>query len=84
MRPRGLRVESLCRVLTEHGVRVAPRRYRNWKTAVPSARTVADAHLTDALRITIGTPEGGMYRRRKMTAHLRRQGIGWRRAPWTG
>jgi transposase InsO family protein len=60
-------------VLTEQGVQVAPRTYRNWKTAAPSARTIADAHLTDALRATIGTPEG-MYGRRKMTAHLRSQG----------
>ena len=73
MRACGFRVESICRVLTEHGVRVAPRTYRNWKTAKPSARTVSDARLTDALRATIGTPEG-MYGRRKMTAYLRRQG----------
>ena len=73
MRARGFRVESICRVLTEHGVQVAPRTYRNWKTAAPSTRTVIDAGLTDALRATIGTPEG-MYGRRKMTAYLRRQG----------
>ena len=73
MRARGFRVESICRVLSEQGVAVAPRTYRNWKTAKPSARTVTDAHLTDALRATIGTPEG-LYGRRKMTAYLRRQG----------
>ncbi len=73
MRARGFRVESICRVLTEHGVQIAPRTYRNWKTATPSDRTVTDAQLTDALRSTVGTPEG-MYGRRKMTAHLRRQG----------
>ena len=73
MRTRGFRVESICRVLTEHGLQVAPRTYRNWKTATPSARTVTDARLTDALRATVGTPEG-MYGRRKMTAYLRRQG----------
>ena len=83
MRARGLRVESICRVLNEHGVQVAPRTYRNWKTAKPSARTVSDAGLTDALRSTIGTPEG-MYGRRKMTAYLRREDIGWRGAQWTG
>jgi putative transposase len=73
MRARGFRVESVCRVLTEHGVQVAPRTYCNWKTAAPSARTVTDAQLTDALRATVGTPEG-MYGRRKMTAYLRRRG----------
>ena len=73
MRARKFRVESVCRVLTEHGVQVAPRTYRSWKTAAPSARAIADAGLTDALRATVGTPEG-MYGRRKMTAYLRRQG----------
>lgn len=73
MRARNFRVESVCRVLTEHGVQVAPRTYRSWKSSMPSARTVSDAHLTDALRATVGTPEG-MYGRRKMIAHLRRQG----------
>jgi HTH-like domain len=73
MRARGFRVKSVCRVLTEHGVQVAPHTYRNWKTADQSARTVTDAALTDTLRTTVGTPEG-MYGRRKMTAYLRRQG----------
>jgi putative transposase len=69
MRARGLRVESVCRVLTEHGVQVAPRTYCNWKTAA-SARTVTDAQLTDALRATVGTPEG-MSGRRKMASPRR-------------
>jgi putative transposase len=60
-------------VLSEHGVQVAGRTYRNWKRTAPSGRTRTDAQITDALRDTIGTPEG-MYGRRKMTAHLRRQG----------
>jgi putative transposase len=73
MRARNFRVESVCRALSEHGLQVAPRTYRNWKHAQPSKRTVSDAHLTDALRATIGTPEA-LYGRRKMTAYLRRQG----------
>ncbi|APE09637.1 transposase [Rhodococcus sp. 2G] len=73
MRAQGHRVESICAVLTERGVKVAPRTYRNWKTASPSRRTVADAHLTNALRETVGTAEG-LYGRRKMTVHLRRHG----------
>ena len=60
-------------MLTEQGVAVAGRTYRNWKNAAPSARTITDAGLTNALRATVGTPEG-MYGRRKMTAYLRRQG----------
>jgi hypothetical protein len=73
MRACHYRVESICRVLTEQGVQVAPRTYRNWRTARPSDRAVSDAYLTAALRSTVNTPEG-MYGRRKMTAHLRRQG----------
>lgn len=70
----GRGVESICAVLTEHGVQVAPRTYRAWKRASPSDRDRADAEVIDALRATIGTPEG-MYGRRKMTAHLRRRGL---------
>ena len=73
MRARKFRVESICRVLTEQGVAVAGRTYRSWKKAAPSAHTITDGELTDALRATVGTPEG-LYGRRKMTAHLRRQG----------
>ena len=73
MRACHYRVESICRVLTEHGVQVALRTYRNWKYARPSDRAVTDAYLTNALRATANTPEG-MYGRRKMTAHLRRHG----------
>ena len=50
MRAQNYRVESICRVLTEQGVAVAGRTYRNWKAAAPSARTITDAGLTDALR----------------------------------
>ena len=73
MRACHYRVESICRVLTAQGVQVAPRTYRNWKTARLSGRALTDAYLTDALRATMNTPEG-MYGRRKMTAHLRRHG----------
>jgi putative transposase len=73
MRARKFRVESICGVLTEQGVAVAGRTYRSWKKAAPSAHTITDGELTYALRATVGTPEG-LYGRRKMTAHLRRQG----------
>ncbi|MGF7122737.1 hypothetical protein J2X34_003161 [Rhodococcus sp. BE178] len=73
MRAQNCRVESICAVLTERGVKVAPRTYRNWKTAQPSERTVTDAHLTNALLRTADTAEG-RYGRRKMTAYLRRNG----------
>jgi len=36
-------VEPICRVLTEHGVPIAPSTYYAAKTRPPSARTVRDA-----------------------------------------
>jgi putative transposase len=75
MRAEGHAVESTCRVLTEHGCRVAARTYRSWRQAnrPVAARTVSDAVLSDALIKVQGTPEG-LYGRRKMTHWLRRQG----------
>jgi transposase InsO family protein len=75
MRAKDHAVESICRVLTEHGCQVAARTYRAWKQAHRpiAARTVSDAVITDALLATRDTPEG-LYGRRKMTHWLRRQG----------
>lgn len=75
MRAAGHAVESTCRVLTEHGCKVAARTYRSWKHATRpiAARILTDAVLTDALLAAQGTPEG-LYGRRKMTHWLRRQG----------
>ena len=76
MRSAGHAVESTCRVLREQGCGVAARTYRTWKQAnrPVAARTVCDAVIIDALLATRGTPEG-LYGRRKMTHHLRRQGL---------
>jgi len=38
-------VEPMCRVLTEHGVRIAPSTYYAALTRAPSARAVRDAEL---------------------------------------
>ena len=74
-RAEGHAVESICRVLREQGCQVAARTYRAWRQGRPvSARAHADAIVMDAIIATEGTPEG-LYGRRKMTAHLRRQGL---------
>ncbi len=80
-RGEGRAVESVCRVLREQGCQVAARTYRAWRSARPSARTVSDASVVDAIRDVAWkvdrhgwrrlTPEGS-YGRRKMTALLRR------------
>ncbi len=80
---RGHAVESICRVLSEQGCRIAARTYRAARRAGPSSGDVADAHLMNAI-ITVcwtidrhgrrrATPES-LYGRRKMTTHLRRTG----------
>lgn len=80
-RAQGHAVESICRVLREQGCQIAARTYRNWRNARPSARTITDAQVVDAVRTAAWTvdrhgqrrltPEG-LYGRRKMTALLRR------------
>ncbi|OUZ06713.1 transposase [Aeromicrobium sp. PE09-221] len=81
MRAEGHAVESICRVLREQGVKVAARTYRGWRSAGPSARTVSDAHIVEAVRNAAWTTDAqgrrkltpeGLYGRRKMTALLRR------------
>jgi putative transposase len=75
-RSRGHAVESICRVLSEQGCQVAARTYRQWHRAnrPVAARTYSDAEVISALLATRGTPES-LYGRRKMTHHLRRQGL---------
>lgn len=66
-------VESICRALGEHGIRIAPRTYRKARRRPPSERDIADAYLENTLRSAQDRPEA-MYGRRKMTRWLRRQG----------
>ena len=79
-RTAGHGVESICAVLREQGVQVAPRTYRSWRTNPPSTRAVTDAGIVDTLRgLRTGSPTGGplpetLYGRRKMTAWLQRCG----------
>jgi transposase InsO family protein len=81
-RAAGRGVESICAVLREQGVQVAPRTYRAWQTNPPAARAVSDAVIIDKLRgLRTGSATGGplpetLYGRRKMTAWLQRSGFG--------
>ena len=78
----GYAVESICRVLTEAGCKIAARTYRAWRTRPAALRTISDAAAMDAILAvawTIG-PDGrrrmapeGLYGRKKMTALLRRR-----------
>jgi len=72
----GLRwgVESICRVLCEHGWQIAPATYYAAKTRPPSARAVRDAALTPVIA-DVHKANYGVYGVRKMHAELHRQGV---------
>jgi len=69
-------VEPVCRVLSEHGVKIAPRTYYAAKTRAPSARSVRDERvLAEIGRIHADPQVGrGLYGVRKVHAQLVREG----------
>ena len=73
----GLRwgVEPICAVLTEHGVRIAPSTYYEWKDKLPSRRQERDAVLLGHIR-RVHTDNFGVYGPRKVWLQLNREGIG--------
>jgi putative transposase len=70
-------VEPMCRVLSEHGVRIAPSTYYAAKARPPSARAVADAALLDEIVRVHADPNlgRGLYGARKIWHQLRREGV---------
>lgn len=74
-------VVPICRVLTEHGVKIAPRTFHAWATQPPSKRSLWDAAITEILAgIYLPGAEGrrspeSLYGATKMWAHLNRQGV---------
>ncbi|MFL5913626.1 MAG: IS3 family transposase [Gaiellaceae bacterium] len=70
-------VEPICRVLTGHGVRVAPSSYYAGKTRRPSARVLRDIELLAEIRRVHADPQQGrgLYGARKVWHQLRREGI---------
>ncbi len=73
-------VEPICRVLTEHGCKIAPSTYYAHRARPPSARAVRDAEvLVEVRRVHSDRRTGrGVYGARKVWHQLRREGI---RAP---
>ena len=70
-------VEPMCRVLTEHGVRIAPSTYYASLTRAPSARAVRDAELVPMVRSAHADRRKGrgLYGARKVWNQLRREGV---------
>jgi len=68
-------------VLTEHGVKIAPRSFYAWASRAPSKRSLWDATITEILAGYYEPDEDGrrspesLYGSLKMWAHLQREGI---------
>lgn len=70
-------VEPICRVLTQHGWKIAPSTYYAFKTRAPSARSLRDAELVEHLeRVFWDRKKGrGISGARKMWRLLKRDGV---------
>ena len=69
-------VEPVCRVLSEHGVKIAPRTYYAHKVRPPSTRAVRDAVVLARIEQVHADPQigRGLYGVRKVHAQLIREG----------
>ena len=72
----GLRwgVEPICAVLSEHGVKIAPSTYYEWKDRLPTARQERDQVLLDHIR-RVHRDNFGVYGPRKVWLVLNREGM---------
>jgi putative transposase len=74
-------VASICRALTSHGCKIAPRTYYAWAGRAPSKRALWEVTITEIMAGYYEPDEHGrrapesLYGSLKMWAHLRRQGI---------
>ncbi len=72
----GLRwgVEPICAVLSEHGVKIAPSTYYEWRDKLPTRREERDAVLLGHIR-RVHADNFGVYGPRKVWLVLNREGI---------
>ncbi len=72
----GLRwgVEPICQVLSEHGVKIAPSTYYEWRDKLPTQREQRDAVLLGHIR-RVHAENFGVYGPRKVWLVLNREGI---------
>jgi HTH-like domain len=74
-------VAPICRALSAHGVKIAPRTYYGYLSRPPSKRALGDTAVTEILASIYEPDEHGrrpaesLYGSLKMWAHLQRQGI---------
>lgn len=79
----GLRwgVEPICAVLSEHGVKIAPSTYYEWRDKLPTQRQERDTVLVEHIRRVHADNYSGP---RKVWLALNREGIRLPAAPWNG
>lgn len=74
-------VAPICRALTAHGWKIAPRTFYAWLSRAPSQRTLWDMTITEVLSGYYEPDEQGrrspesLYGAEKMWAHLNREGV---------
>ncbi|WP_297627821.1 IS3 family transposase [Nocardia sp.] len=74
-------VAPICRALTAHGCKIAPRTFHAWAKRAPSKRSLWDTAVTEILAGVFEADERGrrapesLYGAEKMWAHLQRQRI---------
>jgi putative transposase len=72
---RKLGVEPICRVLCEHGIKIAPSTYYEARSRKPSRRAVRDAEVVELIRTVRETKKlRQRFGARKMWLYLRRNG----------
>ena len=67
-------VEPICRVLSQHGVTIAPSTYYEARSRQPSRRAVRDAELVELIAHARAHRFGCRFGARKMWLHLRARG----------
>jgi putative transposase len=68
-------VEPICRVLSEHGCKIAPNTYYVFKKRPPSARAVRDEYLKGEITRVWEASIGGVYGADKVWSQLNREGM---------
>jgi putative transposase len=67
-------VEPICRVLTEHGIKIAPSTYYEARNRQPCKRALRDAEVVELIAAARRQRFVARFGARKMWLHLRRQG----------
>jgi putative transposase len=68
-------VEPICRVLTEHGCKIAPQTYYSAIKRGPSARDLRDVNALQEIRRVHQASRGGLYGARKVYHQLHRESV---------